>query len=652
MSYGKETFLALIGHKPARLHWHEIRDTDPAGVYLKRPTEEDIRLGFSNPCAHPTGNPDAPALPFPFTALDFAAFEDTAGVVAQMSDDELAALFDAAPRACALALRMLRRNGDEQLSAPLGDARPDAFDRWLILPEKALFVRWREIARMITAALHGDLDEVELDEEADFIAGFKQEAAREEIQESVDSAIVYGQLTILNPLSRSPVKGNVAIQDGLVSRGDLVRFVEQCGIGVRTLKAMPTPPLQPAGATAKPHFVVGPRPTCVPAALMKLDASEKVSFEYNYAGRHTSGTTNADDLRNHVGEIVQRQSEGYFTLEEAAQVLADSRPGLDPRELVGRFRLAHKKGALPIHHHRSRLPMEAGETVRDFADLLETGELDAWLRASRAGYGFPNSEVREESTTVRFSPFARLESKRPFTGGRIASTDFLELKEAAEMASVHAGCAVTVNDIIRAASRAEISIWVKYPRNAVMRPQEPDADSVSVPAGCLCILPWSGAQALANTGVARWRTIDGVRTHDEVALIPEGHIGFFDKWALPPEEPDLEARPEDCRINGHYLSALADALSEFASTGSAQEEERRVKPLQAFPAQEGEILKVIRLLGHDPKKLPRRQPGKLWVKSDVWSKIGVCQLFASEKVFNKAWERLRSSAEIAERAGL
>lgn len=98
--------------------------------------------------------------------------------------------------------------------------------------------------------------------------------------------------------------------------------------------------------------------------------------------------------RAEIETTIARQSEGYFTLNEAAQVLADSRPGLNPMESVGRFRLAHSKHKLPIHAGRSRFPLEVGETIRDFLDLLEVSELDIWLRKS-AGYGFPPAAVTE-----------------------------------------------------------------------------------------------------------------------------------------------------------------------------------------------------------------------------------------------------------------
>ena len=163
-----------------------------------------------------------------------------------------------------------------------------------------------------------------------------------------------------------------------------------------------------------------------------------------------------------------------------------------------------------------------------------------------------------------FSPHGRLSPKRPFTGGRITEKDVLSLCEAAEMASRHAGTEVTKGDFIRAAARAEITLKVVCPRAAVMRSLLPGGQNLPIPSGGLVNLPWSAAQGLAATGTARWRTIDGVRTANELgppmSLLFEGQIGFFDEWALAPDEPDLVATREDCRVSGVYVMALADAF--------------------------------------------------------------------------------------------
>jgi hypothetical protein len=63
------------------------------------------------------------------------------------------------------------------------------------------------------------------------------------------------------------------------------------------------------------------------------------------------------------------------------------------------------------------------------------------------------------------------------------------------------------------------------------------------------------------------------------------------------------------------------------------------RPQRQQAYQESEILRVIRELGYDPKKLPKSPPGRAGVKDEVRT-----QLKFSPKVFDKAWERLRVPA--------
>lgn len=55
-----------------------------------------------------------------------------------------------------------------------------------------------------------------------------------------------------------------------------------------------------------------------------------------------------------------------------------------------------------------------------------------------------------------------------------------------------------------------------------------------------------------------------------MSLLFEGQIGFFDEWALAPDEPDLVATREDCRVSGVYVMALADAFLDAAPGALAE----------------------------------------------------------------------------------
>jgi hypothetical protein len=155
---------------------------------------------------------------------------------------------------------------------------------------------------------------------------------------------------------------------------------------VRKIEALG--PGETAPAAKVPEFSIEAQPGGVPPPLSALPADACVMFKRAF-GTRLSGTVLAGELREEIREIVSRQAEGFFTLHEAAQVLADSRPGeLSPAEHVEQWRKAHRAGTLRVHKGSGRYPLGRGEGVNASRDLLEAQAFDEWLRAS-VGYGFP-----------------------------------------------------------------------------------------------------------------------------------------------------------------------------------------------------------------------------------------------------------------------
>jgi hypothetical protein len=153
---------------------------------------------------------------------------------------------------------------------------------------------------------------------------------------------------------------------------------------------------------AMPHFVTGAWPLKVPPELQALPADARISYEHSFAGQRGSGTCRASEYRAEVEARIARQAERFFTLNEAAQVLAECRPGLFAETCVRDWLEAHAAGTLPIHQGESRFPIQAGTLVRDFFDLVETRELDAWLRA-KAMLGFPPAAFTTGTQDADFS---------------------------------------------------------------------------------------------------------------------------------------------------------------------------------------------------------------------------------------------------------
>lgn len=150
--------------------------------------------------------------------------------------------------------------------------------------------------------------------------------------------------------------------------------------------------------------------------------------------------------------------------------------------------------------------------------------------------------------------FPKLEPRTPWTGGRLAETDLVNLGEAAHFASKHAGVEITTADFLRAAGRGEIPLRAISPRTVVMLPCRGSDKPMTVPAGGIPTLPLDACKALSNTGRAMWRTYDGFEHVEEW-----GELRRFTRWQLPDNEADLLTTPDECRLTGRDVHALADA---------------------------------------------------------------------------------------------
>lgn len=137
------------------------------------------------------------------------------------------------------------------------------------------------------------------------------------------------------------------------------------------------------------------------------------------------------------------------------------------------------------------------------------------------------------------------------------------------------------------------------------------------------------------------------------------------------ELDDFEGSDRFQKALKHYLEAAGPAFERIASATPAnpaailyqQHAAEKYEALKALAApagngvtteqgrppegrqrqQEQEILAVLRELGYDPKGLPARKAGKAGVKSEVRANLPRM----SDKVFSKAWERLRELGDIA-----
>ena len=115
------------------------------------------------------------------------------------------------------------------------------------------------------------------------------------------------------------------------------------------------------------------------------------------------------------------------------------------------------------------------------------------------------------------------------------------------------------------------------------------------------------------------------------------------------EELTAEARQKRERWRKAMVRALfevEDAHQGEAAGPAPASSELAKAPMQRQRYQEQEILRVIRELGYDPQHLPPNPAGKPGVRATVRDSDKLPTM--TPKVFEKAWQRLRDSGEIAD----
>ena len=197
-----------------------------------------------------------------------------------------------------------------------------------------------------------------------------------------------------------------------------------------------------------------------------------------------------------------------------------------------------------------------------------------------------------ESPQYFAQQYPRLIPKSQFTGGRITTTDYLTLDDAANMATKHAKTEVTKRDFLRAASRGEIFLKAVIRRKAKLQKigggiystSEKDGENI-ISVGRICTLPQEACTQLANVGRANWRKFDSFRHKGEIESdvwqwLDHGQDNArYVVAELTDDEPDFETVLDDCLVSGEAVHALADA---FLDEPDEERENAKSEPKNAL----------------------------------------------------------------------
>jgi len=141
-----------------------------------------------------------------------------------------------------------------------------------------------------------------------------------------------------------------------------------------------------------PEFPFEPRPLAVPANLLALDPETIVKFAGNDGEGQSPSHERAENVVAKIEAQIKRQSEGYFTVNEAAQILADMRDGADVGDLIRQMRRAFEEGTLQIREWRGlKLPHSDATEISVFLSLVKAADIKTWLSGAGVDEEFPNS---------------------------------------------------------------------------------------------------------------------------------------------------------------------------------------------------------------------------------------------------------------------
>lgn len=257
-----------------------------------------------------------------------------------------------------------------------------------------------------------------------------------------------------------------------------------------------------------------------------------------------------------VSSRIARWKKGTYVIAEAAQLMADAAGNIDAEALCEQMEAAVHAGLLKFR--KNGIPLSKGDIPKGhlWNRFVEEADVNEWLESVGARYQlhFPYAHRVQYQHLL----FPRLVPVSEWRGGMLAHVDLVTLEEAAQFASKHAGVDISTGDFLRACARGQIPLRAVVHRRAkvqrfdggVLFNEGTDNENI-VPAGSIPKLPKTACESLAATRRASWRTFDGFQ-------MVNGVLQRYTKGELVAGEPDFETVPDDCRVAGYDVHALAD----------------------------------------------------------------------------------------------
>ena len=107
-------------------------------------------------------------------------------------------------------------------------------------------------------------------------------------------------------------------------------------------------------------------------------------------GRNGYETKTAANYVQELQATIARHTKGYFTVEEAAQTLAENYPGeVEAKPMIQQMLKALHDGKLTIRNIGDKFPLLNKHDVRSYIHLVRAGEVNKWLQDDGHDYRLP-----------------------------------------------------------------------------------------------------------------------------------------------------------------------------------------------------------------------------------------------------------------------
>ena len=157
-----------------------------------------------------------------------------------------------------------------------------------------------------------------------------------------------------------------------------------------------------AGIALDRVFTVDAMPLKVPETLRTLDPDTPVWARFTWVRRNINANFSASTLIEIFEEIIKRQHDGFFTVNEAAQALEDLYPDIEAQSMLDQLLNAELNGC-SIIRGSDKLYLLKNQRASAVKSLVKASDVNGWFESQGVNYRMPNTETGQQDSQVKIT---------------------------------------------------------------------------------------------------------------------------------------------------------------------------------------------------------------------------------------------------------